>query len=457
MHYQEALSWIHSISRFGMNLGLQRIESLLGYLGDPHKKLQFLHIGGSNGKGSTAAFAASVLRAAGYRVGLYTSPYLEEFTDRMSVNGEEIPKERLAELVAAVKPLAERLAADPSLGQPTEFEVVTALALEYFAEQKPDIVVLEVGLGGRLDATNVVSPLVSAITTISLEHTQVLGDTVTAIAREKGGIIKKKTPLVTQTDGEALAVLEEICRDLDAPIYKLGREFCCEPVSCGLSGQSFHYYGLNRNFKDLQIPLLGEYQIKNAAVALAALELLAAGDFPSALSEESLRSGLASTRWPGRLEIVREAPLVVIDGAHNIEAFQGLKSALQQLFSLEDNSLEDQSLGDRSLRGRKMILVLGILADKNPEELLPEILPLADVLIITKPASPRAADPYELEKLARTQYKRPIFIEEKIDSALDKAFASASPEDLILIAGSLYLISEARSILNSNQREEKPD
>ena len=431
MQYQEALSWIHSIRRFGMNQGLQRIETLLGYLGDPHKKLQYLHIGGSNGKGSIAAFTASVLESAGYRAGLYTSPYLEQFTDRMSVNGEEISKEHLAELAAFIKPLTEKLAADPALGQPTEFEVVTALSLKYFAEVKPDIVVLEVGLGGRLDATNVVSPLVSVINTVSLEHTQVLGNTLASIAREKGGIIKRNTDLATQAAGEALPILEEICREKEAPLYRLGREFRIEIVSSDLEAQAFHYYGLRRNFSALRIPLLGEYQINNAAVALASLELLERKGFP--WDEESMRRGLRATRWPGRLEILGRDPLVVIDGAHNSEAFRELRRAIQQLFP-----------------SRKLILILGVLADKAINDLLSEIIPAAETVILTKPVNPRAAHPLELEKIAREICRQPVFVEEEIAAAIEKAYSLAATEDVILISGSLYLISEARRILKSN-------
>ena len=431
MQYREALSWIHSIRRFGMNQGLQRIEALLGYLGDPHKKLPYLHIGGSNGKGSIAAFTSSVLECAGYKTGLYTSPYLEQFTDRMSVNGAEISGEHLAELASALKPLTERIAADPTLGQPTEFEVVTALALTFFAEMKPDIVVLEVGLGGRLDATNVVSPLVSVINTVSLEHTQILGDTITAITREKGGIIKNMTPLVTQATQEALPVLEDICRGKEAPLYRLGRDFHNEVVSSDLEGQVFHYYGLHRNFSALQIPLLGEYQINNASVALAALELLEEKGFP--WDEESLRRGLKTTHWPGRLEILGDHPLLVIDGAHNAEAFRELRRVLLQLFSK-----------------RKLILVLGFLADKAAAELLPEIVPDAEAVILTKPLSPRAADPLDLEGIAREICQCSVFVEEEISAAIEKAFSLAAAEDMILISGSLYLIGEARRILKGN-------
>ncbi len=433
MHYREALSWIHSIERFGMNLGLQRIKALLGYLGDPHKKLRYLHIGGSNGKGSTAAMAASVLQSAGYRVGLYTSPYLQHFTDRISVNGKEISEERLAELASAVRPPAEKIAKDSSLGQPTEFEVVTAIALAYFAEVNPDIVVLEVGLGGRLDATNVVLPLVSVITTVSLEHTRVLGNTVEAIALEKAGIIKEKTAVVTQVSGAALAVIEEICREKNAPLYRLGHDFNGEMVRGDLEGQVFHYYGIMKEYLDLKIPLLGEHQINNASVALAALELLDKKGF--VMAKEALRRGLQTARWPGRLEILGREPLVVLDGAHNLEAFQGLRRALAQVFSY-----------------RRLILVLGILADKAVEDILMEIVPQADTLIVTRPNNPRAADPPELGRIIRAICNKPVFIEEEAASALECAFSLASPDDLILIAGSLYLISEVRHILRRPSR-----
>jgi dihydrofolate synthase/folylpolyglutamate synthase len=428
LDYQEALSWIHSIGRFGMNQGLVRIEKLLHELGDPHKKLKFLHIGGTNGKGSTAAFAASVLEASGYRVGLYTSPYLEQFTNRMSINGVDIPRERLVELVNRVRPLVEKIAADPALGQPTEFEVVTALALTYFGEESPDIVVLEVGLGGRLDATNVVRPLVTAISTISLEHTQVLGNTIKDIAREKAGIIKEESAVVTQAKGDALSVLEDTCRRKNVPLFSLGEDFSAEKTAGNLNGQFFNYRGLTHTLFDLQISLLGDYQINNAALALAALELLIREGFK--IPEEAIRNGLADTRWPGRLEIMRRSPLVVIDGAHNEEAFLSLRSALADTFSY-----------------RHLILVLGILSDKALEDILSIIVPLADALVITKPNSPRAADPEDLQKIACKMAKGPVFVEDNIPDAINLAISMARSPDLVLVAGSLYVIGDARLFL----------
>ncbi|MDO9536396.1 MAG: folylpolyglutamate synthase/dihydrofolate synthase family protein [Bacillota bacterium] len=431
MNYEEALSWIHSIARFGMNQGLERIVRLMNDLGDPHKKLNFLHIGGTNGKGSTAAFAASVLEAAGYRVGLYTSPYLEQFTNRMSINGLDIPKERLVELTARIRPLVDKIAADPAYGQPTEFEVVTAIAFTYFAEESPDLVVLEVGLGGRLDATNVISPSVTAITTISLEHTQVLGDTVEKIAGEKAGIIKEGSTVVTQAAGGALSVFEDVCSRKNVPLYRLGREFKIEKLSGDLNGQTFHYGGIFRSFLNLRIPLLGDYQVNNAALALASMELLEKRGF--VLPEEAVRAGLAKTKWPGRLEIMHRSPLVVIDGAHNSEAFQSLCNALQNTFSY-----------------RRLILVLGILADKAIDNILEQILPLADALVITMPSSPRAADPNVLKTMAGKMMSGPVFVKENIPEAVNLAISMARSPDLVLIAGSLYVISDARLFLKSS-------
>ena len=431
MNYQEALAWIHSIGRFGMNQGLQRIEKLLGYLGDPHKKLKFLHIGGTNGKGSTAAFAAAVLEAAGYRVGLYTSPYLEKFTNRMAINGQDIDAERLVELVRKVKPYVAEIAADPLCGHPTEFEVVTALALTYFAQELPDLVILEVGLGGRLDATNAVCSLVTAISTISLEHTQVLGHTVEAIAREKAGIIKEGGMVVTQAREVALDVIDDTCRQKNVPLFHLGAEFKAEKVSGNLDGQTFDYYGLQHHFPRLRIPLLGNYQVNNAALALAALELLEKKGY--SLPAEAVYHGLLHTRWPGRLEIMQRAPLVVVDGAHNMEAFQNLRAALQHDFSY-----------------RRLILVLGLLDDKAREEILAEILPLADVLILTEPDSPRAAKARVLERSARKIMTGPVYVRAKIPEAIQLALSQAGAPDLVLIAGSLYLISDARLVFKEN-------
>ncbi|MGI6097307.1 MAG: bifunctional folylpolyglutamate synthase/dihydrofolate synthase [Dethiobacteria bacterium] len=428
MRYSEALQWIHSIKRFGSKPGLSRISALLERLGNPHHRLRFIHIGGTNGKGSTAAFAASILEACGYRVGLYTSPYLEQFTNRIAVNGSDINFWHLVRLVERIKPLVEEIAAT-DLGQPTEFEVVTALALTYFAEMKPDFVVLEVGLGGRLDATNVVSPLLSVITTISLDHTQVLGDTLAKIAYEKAGIIKQGAPVITAVSSrEALAILEQHSRESKVPLYRLSTDFFCSARSSSLKGQLFDYRGLFCSYKELFIPLLGEHQFANAALAVAVSELLREQGFK--IPESSLRTGLKNTRWPGRLEIIKESPLVVIDGAHNIEAIKQLEHSVRNLFSYE-----------------RLHLVLGILGDKAVEEILSIIVPLADRLIVTAPVNPRAAAPEEVKQLSLPFARGAVIVKQEIADACAYALKTACPADMVLVTGSLYTISEARKAL----------
>jgi len=437
--YQDALDWIHSIGRFGIKPGLERIGALLARMGNPHHDLKFLHIGGTNGKGSTAAMAASVLQAAGYRTALYTSPYLHSFTNRMAVNGIDIAPDELVDLVEQVRPLVNEIGGDSRLGQMTEFEVVTALALAYFARQKPDLVVFEVGLGGRLDATNVVTPLVSVITNVSLDHTSILGNTVQEIAREKAGIIKDRVPLVTAAaDEETLALLEKKCFDLRSPLYRLaplgrfdaivrnGAAFCRQKVTA--DGQFLSYYGFDLQLEDLFIPLRGYYQVVNAATALAAIELLSLRGFP--VNESSLRRGLKEAVWPGRLELLSREPLLIIDGAHNPAAARQLAAAVVDYFSYS-----------------RLILVLGIMADKDIRAILGEIIPLAEEVVLTRPSMARAADPLALADQVRhiSGFTGQIHVENDLGRALDLALNMASASDAVLATGSLYTISELRA------------
>lgn len=460
--YRKALDWIHSTGRFGMNQGLERINELLNRLGNPHHNLRYLHIGGTNGKGSTAAMIASVLKACGYRAGLYTSPYLVSFTNRFSVDGEDISPRELVELVNRVRPLVEQVARDPRLGQPTEFEVVTALAFLYFARLRPDLVVLEVGLGGRLDATNVITPLVSIITNISLEHTRVLGNSIESIAGEKAGIIKPGVPVVTAAAyPAALKVIFETCRERGAPGYRVvpdevsssvrdeagspARDEAGSPTRdevsspgwsgiCKFSerkliplGQRFCYQGLDWHLQGLTIPLRGEHQVVNASTALAGLELLTRQGF--VFSEGGLRTGLKNTCWPGRLEVMGKSPPVVLDGAHNPAAMEQLARSITEHF-----------------RYRRLVLVLGILKDKDQEAMFKHILPLAHRLVLTRPAYGRAASPEELagSKALAAYYSCPVQIESTVGGAVEAALKLAGEMDLVLIAGSLYTVSEAR-------------
>ena len=428
MNYQEALEWIHSTGRFGIKPGLGRMARMMELLGNPHKKIKVIHIAGTNGKGSTAAFLSKILEEAGYRVGLYTSPYLEAFTNRMAINGEDIPEEKLVEIVNMIKPLVEDISADLELGQMTEFEVVTSIALYYFALEAPDFVVLEVGLGGRLDATNVIeNPLVAVVTNIGLEHTEVLGDTIEKIAWEKAGIIKEGVPVVTAVPRlEALQVIQQKCRDQHAALFNLREKVNIEKKSTSLEGQTFHYLNFQGlQLKDLFISLLGEHQIINSSTAVAVIEVLQGKGYH--ISENAVRQGLKAARWAGRLEVMGKNPLLILDAAHNPDGVKSLKKALQ-----------DQ------VKYNKLVLVIGILGDKSLDDMLGEIIPLADKIIITKPDSPRAAEPETVAQTAEKYTRYPIILEDSIPRAINIALSLAEPKDLLLISGSLYTISEAR-------------
>ncbi len=440
--YREALEWIHGLGRFGIKPGLERITALLELLGNPHNSVPFVHIAGTNGKGSTAVMLATMMRAAGYQVGLYTSPYLLSFTNRMAVNGADIDHEELISLVEQTRPLAERISSDPKLGALTEFEVVTALALTYFARRKVDLVVLEVGLGGRLDATNVITPLLSIITNVSLEHTEVLGDTVEKITVEKAGIIKQGRPLLTAAeDPLVIGGLEQRCRQLEVPF---NRVYSLDDCAVGLpeerpcaalqriteDGQYFSYYGFKLQLENLFIPLRGAYQVTNALTALAAVELLEKEGF--SVDESALRSGLAETVWPGRLELLGKEPLLIMDGAHNPKAIERLSEALPSYFNYD-----------------RLILVIGMLADKDTAAMLEHILPLADTVIFTRPILPRAADPADIAAFAVAHFnlQKEYYVLPEHGEALDRALELAGPEDAVLVTGSLYTVSDVRAYL----------
>lgn len=444
--YREALDWIHGLGRFGSRPGLERMKVLLEALGNPHHQLRFVHIGGTNGKGSTAAMLASILRAAGYRTGLYTSPYLLSFTNRMAVNGTDIDHHQLVELIDQIRPLVDKISCNEELGPLTEFEVVTALALTYFARRKVDLVILEVGLGGRLDATNVVTPILSIITNISLEHTDVLGNTVEAIALEKAGIIKQGRPLLTAAeDRRVLTILEKRCSEIKAPFHRIYpggttvEEIMSEkPVSIiqkiTAGGQYFAYRGFLLHLDNIFVPLRGSYQVNNAATALAAVELLEEYGFSA--DESSIRSGLAETNWPGRLEVLSEKPFLIMDGAHNPAAIEKLAAALPQYFNY-----------------KKLILVIGMLADKDTAAMLEHILPRANTIIFTRPILPRAADPGEIAAFAVNYYglRNNYMVIYNHGEALEKALEMAGPDDAVLVTGSLYTVSDVRAYWQQSQ------
>lgn len=427
MTYEEALAFLRDLTKFGYNLGLGRITQLLHLLGNPQDRLKVIHIGGTNGKGSTSAMVTSILKAAGYRVGLFSSPHLHRYTERMTINGQEIPETAVASLMTEIRPLLEKMVQE-GFEHPTEFEVNTALALLYFAREKVDFAVLEVGLGGAIDSTNVVNPLVAVITNVGMDHMDYLGNTLEEITEVKGGIIKPGCQVVTGTDKEEVVrILEDICRDKEARLWRLGKDFQVELISNTLDGVTFSFYGNGVGYQALQVPLLGEHQAVNGAIAVATIRCLATYGYQ--IPTEAIYEGLKRVHWPARLEIVKRCPLVLIDGAHNVDGARTLRKALEQLFTYG-----------------KLILVIGMLADKEREKVLELLAPLADALVVTRPNSPRAENWEELASLG-SRYVKEVIVQPDIHDAIEEALAMAGAEDLVCITGSLYMVAEARGYL----------
>lgn len=427
MDYESTLAYISSFGRFGSRPGLERMQWMLSRMGHPEAAQRFIHVGGTNGKGSTTALIHNILQAAGYSVGMYTSPYLESFTNRIGAAGADIKQEHLVDLVERLRPLFEELN-ETELGPITQFEVTTLLALAYYQQLDLDLVVWEVGLGGRLDATNVVNPLVSVVTNIGLDHTEVLGTSLPEIAMEKAGIIKPAIPVVTAIEDEAaFKALQTVAEAVGAPIWRLGAEFAYQRTSFDLQQQRFTYSDLDGEWHDLVIRLMGEHQCKNAATALAVISQLRRQGF--CISEQACREGLIKTVWPGRLEVMQAKPLIIVDGAHNPHGTKALEQVLVEYFP-----------------DKKITMVLGILQDKVRQEMLGHLLPHADRVIFAAPDFGRAIDP-ELLLLDAADYQVKATVAASVAQAVDAALSTLTDLDVLLIAGSLYTVSEAREHL----------
>jgi len=428
-----AFALIHSFPRFVIRPGLDRMRTILDQLDHPESSLSFVHVAGTNGKGSTCSFIAAMLEEAGQRVGLYTSPYLATFNDRMSINGVEISDEELVAAVDAIRPLVEQLENGP-FGSPSEFEVVTLIALVWFARQNVDIVVWETGLGGRLDTTNVITPLVSVITNVEYDHQEQLGHTIEAIAGEKAGIIKEGVPVVTGAEGAALRVILARASELGSESVVHGRDFRYTREQWGWGGQRFNWWGGTGDLIGLSTGMLGAHQCANASVAIAAVDLLRAkGHFD--ICNRAIRRGVDRMRWAGRLEVICREPLILLDGAHNEHGAKALGAALEEL-----------------VPGRRIIAVVGVLADKVVEEVLRPVLRFADLMVATAPDNPRASTPGELAQFARSlgfaKVREAVNVEQAMKLALSLVEAA---EDMILCMGSLYTISEVREAMLRDQ------
>ena len=414
--YPRVLQELYSLQKHGIKFGLSRTENLLSRIGNPHLGRSFLHIGGSNGKGSVGCLLEESLRASGYRTGLFTSPHLVSFRERFRINGSPIPPGEVVSLYRELEEAMERR--EP----PTFFEAVTAMALSCFAANHTDIAVVEVGMGGRLDATNLITPLVSVITNISLEHREFLGDSLLEVAQEKAGIIKPDAPLVTgATQSQVLEVFSRACREAKTPMYHLDRDF---PFSQREKELSFS--GPNLELEEVCVGLSGDHQRRNAALALAALDLLKGRGW--ALEPEGIRRGFSEAVWPGRLHRVQSDPPVILDGAHNPAAAQELASAVRGEWT-----------------DTPLILLLGIMEDKDAADMLRPLLPLASRVVFTRPEYPRSMDPQTLCDNSPVPLP-PHEVIPSLPEALERGLQAAIDQNgLLLICGSLFTVGEALS------------
>lgn len=430
MTYKQALAYLAGLGKFGMNFGLERIEQLLAGLGHPERRFKIIHIAGSNGKGSTSAMLAAILQASGIKTALYTSPHLCDYTERMVIDNQQIGKRAFAKVIAQTAVVVADMVAAGS-EHPTEFEVLTAAAFTYFATAGVEYAVIEAGLGGLLDSTNVVLPDVAVITNVSLEHTDRCGTTIAAIAAHKAGIIKHKVPVVTAAQGDALAVIREEAAAKGAPLYVLGQDFHAVAAGWEDGRQRMEMTTESRgHLGPFTLNLRGCYQVENAALAVMAAQLLAVSQ--PRITVAVIGQGLATVYWPGRFEVIPGQPAIILDGAHNPDGSRVLREALDDLFP-----------------GKVITFVLGILADKDVAGIVGSLVRAEDTVVTVRPISDRAADP---RTMAGYFPDRQLVFAEDIAAGINKARALAGSQGVVCIAGSLYLIGPAREIIVRRQK-----
>lgn len=449
--YQESLDFLYSFIDYSLKrnfrnaaekFNLDRMRHFMALMGDPQKNYGIIHVAGTKGKGSVSAMCASILKAQGYRTGLYTSPHMVEFTERIRINGEDIGREDLVSLIGELRSVTEAV---PEI---TTFELTTALAFLYFSRQKVDYAVFEVGLGGRLDATNIVDPILAVITSISYDHTKILGDTLSEIAGEKGGIIKPSRPVVVAPQKEeARLKLEQIAAERGAPLIQVGKDYLYAADSHSLSGQTFLVWTpdeqtmvdefIESGGRDLwspmrfHIPLLGFHQVENAATAFAALKT--AEKFGVELSQQAYQDGFSSVDWPGRLEVLQKSPPVVVDSAHNRYSALRLRQAMDDYFP-----------------GLPIVLVFGASEDKDVSGMFQELLPRVRQVITTQSIHPRAYDANDLVDMVHRSGRSAKAIL-PVEEALAEALREAGSEAVVLIAGSVFIAAAAREVLTQNR------
>jgi len=422
MTYKEALQYIHSVNWTKCRPSLSRIREMLDKMGNPDRELRFIHVGGTNGKGSVTAMLSSVLQQAGYTVGMYTSPFINQFGERMQVNGEMILQDEVIELVEYIRPIAESLSETPS-----EFDFITAMAMEFFKRHCCDIVVLEVGMGGALDSTNVISaPVLTILTAIGLDHTEQLGNTITKIAEAKAGIIKSGSDVVSYGQNEeALAVFTRVCQQhhcsLTVPDLKQ-----LQLLDCDLDGQTFSY---GRHEK-LRIPLIGSYQPYNASVALEGLQILQNRGWH--ITDEDIRAGFAKIQWPARFEVLYRKPVFIVDGGHNPHGILGTTDSLKHVFP-----------------GKKVVFLMGMMSDKDWEEMLHPAYDLASEFFTAAPNNPRAIAPEVLADAIRRRSGIKATACDTVEHAVEQAMQAAGEDGIVCAMGSLYMAGRIRTCLKN--------
>lgn len=427
MNYSEVVNLIETTVKFGCRPGLERTERLLERLGNPHKKIRAIHIAGTNGKGSTAAMIARILSSSGYSTGMYISPHLFRNTERMTIDGIEITEEDFAEYAEQVLSMV-KLMGEQGFEEPTQFEMYTAMAFLYFERRKVDFAVVEVGLGGRYDATNVIEPLLSVITSIGYDHKDILGDTIEMIAYEKAGIIKEGSRVVMypQQFSEASAVVEAVCREKNASLIKADTD-ALVLKDYDISYQTVDFKYRDYDIRGMKLPLIGDHQLCNAAVALTAIAELDKMGYR--IKEEGIRKGIESVKWPCRMSIVCSEPLIIIDGAHNKDGIDSLHSTLLKYF-----------------RSRKIIFIIGMLKDKDYDYAIRKLMPMAYHVVATEPLSERALTAETIAGLVKP-FCSSVVSEPDITKAIEKAEGLCDNDCMICICGSLYLAGRAYEYL----------
>lgn len=430
--YDQALNYMNGLLKFGIKFGLDRIRALSEALGSPHKQLRVIHVAGTNGKGSTAAFIQTILSEAGYRTALYMSPYVRDMRERIQIDGRMIGREEFAEIISEIKPVADKFS-ETDLGPVTEFEVKTMAAYLYFARQRVDFAVLEVGMGGRFDATNIVEPYVAVITNISLDHMERLGNTVAKIAFEKAGIIKTGSVLVTAVDDEeAWRVILDRAREEGAEVWRVMNSHARKSGSPSADVQ-FKYTSKDGNFSfrgpqlqmiGLKPGLIGQFQHVNAATAIAAV--LALEKYEVRIPQQAIRAGISYAYLPGRLEVMQDNPKLIVDGAHNPAAARSLARAVHENFKYD-----------------RLILVIGMLATHPCEGVLARLAPMASVVIATQSKWRKALPAENLVDEARKHCDN-VEVVDNVPDAVSRALESASKNDLVLVTGSFYTIGEVK-------------